>query len=63
MVATLHMYIQVHCYCTAPIDPTLVHISMKLFVSDTNSYKVMDINLKTIKMATICQLTTAMTSK
>ena len=25
MVATLHMHVQVHYYCSAPIDPTLVH--------------------------------------
>ena len=27
MVATLHIYIPLHCYYSAPIDPTLVHIT------------------------------------
>ena len=46
MVATLHIYVQVHCYCGVPIDPTLVHIKLKHLVCDMNSYKVVDINMK-----------------
>ena len=45
MVATLHMYVEVHWYCIEPIDPTLVHTHQHL-VCDTNSYKVMDITVK-----------------
>ena len=46
MVTISHIYVHVHCYCSAPIDLTLVHIYLKHFVSDSNSYKEMDINVK-----------------
>ena len=41
-----YTHVLLDCYCSAPIDPTLVHTQSKHFVSDTNSYKVMGINMK-----------------
>ena len=57
------MYVQVYCYCSAIIDPTLGNTQLKHVVADANSYQIMDINVKKINMATKCKLTTAMTNK
>ena len=51
MVSTLHIYILLHCYHSAPIDPTMVHTSLKQLQS--NGYKC-----KKINMAMKCKLTT-----
>ena len=59
MFVTLHIYVKVHCYCSAPIDPSFVHAYLK----HLQSYKVMDINVKEINMATKCKLTIAKTNK
>ena len=61
MVATLHISVPLYCYSSAPIDPTLVHILLKNFISDTNTYKIMGINKK-INVNTKCKLTIAMTN-
>ena len=63
MAATLCIYVPLHSYCSASIEPTLVHKSLKHLLSDTNSHKVIDINVKKINMAIKCKLTTAMTNK
>ena len=39
------MYVEMYCYSSAPIDPTLVHTQLKIF-SHSYNYKVMDINVK-----------------
>ena len=59
----LHIQVQVQCYCSVPIDPKLVHTLLKHLVSDANSYKVMDTNVKKTSMLTKCKLTTAMIIK
>ena len=35
MVVTLHMYVPLHCYCSAFIDPILVHTYLKHLISAT----------------------------
>ena len=46
IIATLHMDVPLHCFCSSPIDPHIsTHITQNL-VSDTKSYKIMDINVK-----------------
>ena len=63
MVVTMHIYVPLHCYCSALIDTTLVHKNIKHTAFDTYSYKVMDINVKEINMATKCKLTFAIFNK
>ena len=57
IVATLHIYVQLHCPCSAPIDPTVVQTYLKYLVSDTNSNKVVNKNVNK------CKSTTAITNK
>ena len=40
------MYVPLHCYCSAPIGPTLVDTQLKHFVPDVNIYKIMGINVE-----------------
>ena len=62
MVATLHIYVPLHYYCSAPIRPQLVHTELKHLGSDTNSYNVIDTNAKK-NLCSKCKLTIAMTNK
>ena len=55
IVATLHIYITLHCYCSALRDLTLVYICFIYPVFNTNCYKVMGINVNKINMATKCK--------
>ena len=63
MVATLYIYVPLHCYHSAAIDPTLVHTLLKHLVCDTISYKENGTSVKTNKYDTKCKLTIAMTNK
>ena len=38
MPATLHIYAQLHCYCSLHIDPTLLHIQIKNNNNKTRNY-------------------------
>ena len=46
MAKKLHMYAQLHYYCSVHTQLTLVYKQVRYLVSDTNSYKGMDINQK-----------------
>ena len=46
MADTLCIDVPLHLYCSAPIDPTLVHALLKHLAYDTDSHKVMGINVK-----------------